>query len=167
MAAREDLDKLAQISNQFRTCFVMVLTTPSQTIPPNGGIEIKNFLEDQRQARMDNCTLDEAIAWIDACQAQVAAYSMLARKLSKSKIELDIENEVASATVETQNYRAKKVAKSNGKIHVDKDGDEIKNPVTAGIDPIDKVMFKGIKKIQAALKCDFATARDMVMGLKK
>jgi len=164
--AQNDLNQLQNLSNQFRTCFVMVNAPPSGTyIPTADGHEIKDSLEVQR-SRFEGCTLEDAISWIDTCQTHLALFSRLARELSKTKIKVEVETDLLKLKENTENLRAKKSAKINGKIHIDAQGDEIKNPVTAGIDPIDKMVFKGIKKIQRTLGCDFATARDMVLKLQ-
>lgn len=163
--AQNDIAKLEQLSNQFRTCFLVVVAPPSQTIAPNGGNEIHDFME-QKRSLYENNNLEENIAIIDALQAHLALFSRLAREQSKIKVKLDVESRLSEDKNATSNIRAKKAAKLDGKIHVDASGDEVKNPATAGIEPIDKKTHKAIQQIKKTLNCSYEDARKMVMGLQ-
>jgi len=157
--ARDDIEKLESLSNQFRTCFLLVITPPAQSI--NGDPEMKNFMEVQR-SRIEKMELDEHLAWIDACQAHLALHSRLAREQSKTKIKIEVEARAQKDDHDRDTKRALKGAKSKVETFVDSsDGEPVKNNsvLNTGVEPIDKRRHKAIQGFMKTMGVTYAAAK--------
>ncbi len=166
--AKDDIEKLELLSNQFRTCFLVISAPPSGSL--NGDPEIKNFMEAQR-SRFEEAELDELLNFIDTTQAHLVYFSKLAREKSKVKIKGEIEERAQKHVKDRDALREAKAQQRAGNVHVDKDGDRVKDTSTlaAGVEPIDKKTHKAIQGIMKAMGMSYQDARKMVesMQIKK
>jgi len=157
--AKDDIEKLESLSNQFRTCFLMVIAPPSMTI--NGDPEMKNFMEVQK-SRIEKMELDEHLAWIDAYQAHLALHSRLAREQSKVKIKIEVDARAQKDIADRDIKRALKGAKSKGETFVDTtDGEKVRNNsvLNTGVEPVDKRRHKAIQGMMKSLGVNYQSAK--------
>lgn len=159
--AREDIDKLELISNQFRTCFLLVSAPPSGSL--TGDPEIKNFLEVQR-SRFENASVDDLLCFIDVCQSHLILASRLARELSKQQIKVEVNEKQQKLNLERDALRVAKKVKSEGLVMIDPEGEKVKakSVLNEGIEPIDKKTHKAIQGIMKAASVNYATAKQML-----
>ena len=165
--AKDDLEKLDQLSNQFRTCMVIVAAPPSGSL--SGDPEIKIFME-QQKSRIEPLSLEEVVTWIDVLQSHLILYSRRARELSKTKIKIDVEERAAKAVKERDSLRERKRAKLAGETHVIKESGEVpinRDVLNPGVEPVDKATHKaiqGIRKVMTHLS--YAQAKAMIEGMQ-
>ncbi len=157
--AKDDIEKLENLSNQFRTCFLMVAAPPTGSI--NGDPEIKNFMEVQR-SRFENLEIDELLTWIDACQAHLTLFSRLAREKSKLKIKIELGERAKKDIEDREIKRTLRAGKHEGQRFVDKvDGEIVANKSVnnPGVEPIDKRRHKAIQGMMKSLGIDYKSAK--------
>jgi hypothetical protein len=162
--ARDDIDKLELLSNQFRTCFLAVAAPPSGSM--TGDPEIKNFMEVQR-SRFEDAEIDDLLSYIDTCQAHLILFSRLAREKSKAKIKVEVDQRQKKLDVERDVLRVTKKVKAEGKVIVDKDGDQVKKSsvLLGGTEPVDKKTHKAIQGIMKMGGISYAKAKEMLESM--
>ena len=161
--AKGDITRLEELSNQFRTCYLLIDVKPSGSA--TGDPEIKDFMEEKR-SRYENMELEELISVIDLFQTHLALAGRLAREKSKIKIASDVAAKNAKEKNEAEAYRAAKTAKREGKVFVDAtDGEPVRNPLVGSTEPIDKKMHKAIQGLMKSFKIDYAKAKKMLEGM--